>query len=235
MAVVKQKPLINDTVLQLAEEAAVGDVFIYSNNEYQWTPRSEAWTGVMLTKTERGFELIDKNGRSHGIVNLGEPYHNVDPTPACTACDKAYVWQNAVAEITAVCCDQELYVGNCAEQGWQVDWCEFPEPETMNTPTVRLVVVEIDLGLVIQSITSVEPQEQFPIGLVEYQMEATQNGETTTYDLSIEPPPDFPENELPVLVAQYDTENPTIVRLRVRTVSLPNKSEWSEWAELIVG
>ena len=43
MAVVKQKPLINDTVLTLAEEAAVGDVFIYSNNEYQWTPRSEAW------------------------------------------------------------------------------------------------------------------------------------------------------------------------------------------------
>ena len=126
MAVVKQKPLINDTVLQLAEEAAVGDVFIYSNNEYQWTPRSEAWTGVMLTKTERGFELIDKNGRSHGIVNLGEPYHNVDPTPACTACDKAYVWQNAVAEITAVCCDQELYVGKASENGWSVDWQEFP-------------------------------------------------------------------------------------------------------------
>ena len=126
MAVVKQKPLINDTVLQLAEEAAVGDVFIYSNNEYQWTPRSEAWTGVMLTKTERGFELIDNNGRSHGIVNLGEPYHNVDPTPACTACDKAYVWQNAVAEITAVCCDQELYVGKASENGWSVDWQEFP-------------------------------------------------------------------------------------------------------------
>ena len=126
MAVVKQKPLINDTVLKLAEEAAVGDVFIYSNNEYQWTPRSEAWTGVMLTKTERGFELIDKNGRSHGIVNLGEPYHNVDPTPACTASDKAYVWQNAVAEITAVCCDQELYVGNASENGWSVDWQEFP-------------------------------------------------------------------------------------------------------------
>lgn len=128
MAVVKQKPLINDTVLQLAEEAAVGDVFIYSNNEYQWTPRSEAWTGVMLTKTERGFELIDNNGRSHGIVNLGEPYHNVDPTPACTACDKAYVWQNAVAEITAVCCDQELYVGKASENGWSVDWQEFPPP-----------------------------------------------------------------------------------------------------------
>ena len=128
MAVVKQKPLINDTVLALAEEAAVGDVFIYSNNEYQWTPRSEAWTGVMLTKTERGFELIDKNGRSHGIVNLGEPYHNVDPTPACTACDKAYVWQNAVAEITAVCCDQELYVGKASENGWSVDWREFPPP-----------------------------------------------------------------------------------------------------------
>ena len=125
MAVVKQKPLINDTVLALAEEAAVGDVFIYSNNEYQWTPRSEAWTGVMLTKTERGFELIDKNGRSHGIVNLGEPYHNVDPTPACTAYDKAYVWQNAVAEITAVCCDQELYVGKASENGWSVDWCEL--------------------------------------------------------------------------------------------------------------
>ena len=123
MAVVKQKPLINDTVLTLAEEAAVGDVFIYSNNEYQWTPRSEAWLGVMLTKTERGFELIDKNGRSHGIVNLGEPYHNVDPNPACTACDKAYVYQNAVAEITAVCCDQELYVGNCSGEGWSVDWC----------------------------------------------------------------------------------------------------------------
>lgn len=128
MAVVKQKPLINDTVLKLAEEAAVGDVFIYSNNEYQWTPRSEAWTGVMLTKTERGFELIDNNGRSHGIVNLGEPYHNVDPTPACTACDKAYVWQNAVAEITAVCCDQELYVGKASENGWSVDWQEFPPP-----------------------------------------------------------------------------------------------------------
>ena len=126
MAVVKQKPLINDTVLQLAEEAAVGDVFIYSNNEYQWTPRSEAWLGVMLTKTERGFELIDKNGRSHGIVNLGEPYHNVDPNPACTARDKAYVWQNAVAEITAVCCDQELYVGNASENGWSIDWQEFP-------------------------------------------------------------------------------------------------------------
>ena len=127
MAVVKQKPLINDTVLTLAEEAAVGDVFIYSNNEYQWTPRSESWLGVMLTKTERGFELIDKNGRSHGIVNLGEPYHNVNPNPACTDCAKDYVWQNAVAEITAVCCDQELYVGKAAENGWSVDWQEFPE------------------------------------------------------------------------------------------------------------
>lgn len=128
MAVTKQKPCINDTVLQLAKEAAIGDVFIYSGNEYQWTMRSEAWEGIMLTKTERGFELIDKNGRSHGIVNLGEPYHNVDPTPACTACDKAYVWQNAVAEITAVCCDQELYVGKASENGWSVDWQELSSP-----------------------------------------------------------------------------------------------------------
>ena len=123
--VITQTPCINSTVLELAAEAAVGDVFIYSNNEYQWTPRSEAWTGVMLTKTERGFELIDKNGRSHGIVNLGEPYHNVDHTPACTACDKAYVWQNAVAEITAVCCDQELYVGKAYYNERFVDWQEL--------------------------------------------------------------------------------------------------------------
>ena len=125
MAVTKQKPCINDTVLQLAKEAAIGDVFIYSGNEYQWTMRSEAWEGIMLTKTERGFELIDKNGRSHGIVNLGEPYHNIDPHPSCTACGKDYVFQNAVECITAVCCDQELYVGNCAEKGWSVDWCEL--------------------------------------------------------------------------------------------------------------
>lgn len=125
MAVTKQKPCINDTVLQLAKEAAIGDVFIYSGNEYQWTPRSEAWLGVMLTKTERGFELIDKNGRSHGIVNLGEPYHNIDPHPSCTACAKDYVYQNAVAEIAAVCCDQELYVGNASDNGWSVDWQEF--------------------------------------------------------------------------------------------------------------
>ena len=128
MAVVKQKPLINDTVLTLAEKAAVGEVFIYSGNEYQWTMRSEAWEGIMLTKTERGFELIDKNGRSHGIVNLGEPCHNVNPNPACTACAKDYVYQNAVVEITAVCCDQELYVGKASDNERFVDWQEFPPP-----------------------------------------------------------------------------------------------------------
>ena len=136
MAVTKQKPCINDTVLQLAKEAAIGDVFIYSGNEYQWTMRSEAWEGIMLTKTERGFELIDKNGRSHGIVNLGEPYHNIDPHPSCTACGKDYVFQNAVECITAVCCDQELYVGNCAEKGWSVDWCEL-NTEVLNPPALE--------------------------------------------------------------------------------------------------
>lgn len=138
MAVTKQKPCINDTVLQLAKEAAIGEVFIYSGNEYQWTMRSEAWEGIMLTKTERGFELIDKNGRSHGIVNLGEPYHNIDPHPSCTACAKDYVFQNAVECITAVCCDQELYVGNCAEKGWSVDWCEL-NTEQLLPPTLKSV------------------------------------------------------------------------------------------------
>ena len=137
MAVTKQKPCINDTVLQLAKEAAIGDVFIYSGNEYQWTMRSEAWEGIMLTKTERGFELIDKNGRSHGIVNLGEPYHNIDPHPSYTARAKDYVYQNAVAEIAAVCCDQELYVGNASDNGWSVDWQELPpllEPPLLAPP-----------------------------------------------------------------------------------------------------
>lgn len=139
MAVTKQKPCINDTVLELAKEAAIGDVFIYSGNEYQWTPRSESWQGIMLTKTERGFELIDKNGRSHGIVNLGEPYHNIDPHPSCTACGKDYVFQNQVSCITAVCCDQELYVGNCAEKGWSVDWCELPPRLTKPAPPVVFI------------------------------------------------------------------------------------------------
>lgn len=172
MAVTKQKPCINDTVLQLAKEAAIGDVFIYSGNEYQWTMRSEAWEGIMLTKTERGFELIDKNGRSHGIVNLGEPYHNIDPHPSCTACGKDYVFQNAVECITAVCCDQELYVGNCAEKGWSVDWCEL-NTEQLNPPNI-----EIDFGewqptgtqtvaeAQVVTTVSIEPQEKFPVSKV---------------------------------------------------------------------
>ena len=172
MAVTKQKPCINDTVLQLAKEAAIGDVFIYSGNEYQWTMRSEAWEGIMLTKTERGFELIDKNGRSHGIVNLGEPYHNIDPHPSCTACGKDYVFQNAVECITAVCCDQELYVGNCAEKGWSVDWCEL-NTEQLNPPNIEIEFSEwqptgtqtVAEAQVLTTV-SIEPQDKFPVSKV---------------------------------------------------------------------
>ena len=116
--VTTQTPCINNTVLELASEAAVGDVFIYSNNEYQWTPRSEAWLGVMLTKTERGFELVDKNGRSHKIVSLGS-------TAECSSCTKTFVYSDEVECINAVCCGQDAFVGSCAEDGINVGWCDL--------------------------------------------------------------------------------------------------------------
>ena len=120
--VMTQTPCINSTVLELSEGAAVGDVFIYSNNEYQWTPRSEAWLGVMLTKTERGFELIDKNGRSHKIVSLDD---RLGSTTECGSCTKAYVYSDTVECINAVCCGQDAFVGSCAEDGINVGWCDL--------------------------------------------------------------------------------------------------------------
>lgn len=126
MAVIKQQPCINDTVLFLAESAEIGFVFVYTDSTYQWVARDDEWQEfVMLTKTERGYELVDGNGRSRGIVNIGEAYHNVDAHPACTSCAKDYVYQNSVECINAVCCDQELFLGNCAGEGWSVDWCEL--------------------------------------------------------------------------------------------------------------
>lgn len=128
MAVIKQQPCINDTVLFLAESAEIGFVFVYTDSTYQWVARDDEWQEfVMLTKTERGYELVDGNGRSRGIVNIGEAYHNVDAHPACTSCAKDYVYQNSVECINAVCCDQELFLGNCAGEGWSVDWCELVE------------------------------------------------------------------------------------------------------------
>ena len=117
--VTTQTPCINNTVLELASEAAVGEVFIYSNNEYQWTPRSEAWLGIMLTKTERGFELIDKNGRSHKIVSLGS-------TTACGSCTKTFVYSDTVECINAVCCGQDAFVGSCTDDDINVGWCDLP-------------------------------------------------------------------------------------------------------------
>lgn len=125
MAVTKQTPCINDTVLELAKQAAPNDVFVYYEGEYQWMPRSESWKGIILTKTERGFELMDADGRSRGIVNLGEPYHNIGPNPKCTACANDYVFQNGVECVQGVCCNQNAYLGNCTGKGWSVDWCDL--------------------------------------------------------------------------------------------------------------
>lgn len=137
-----QTPCINDTVLQLAEEAVNGDVFIYSDNVYQWTARSEAWEGIMLTKTERGFEMIDKNGRSRKIVNLGSlPNSEIE----CTSCTKPYVYTDAVECINALCCGQDAFVGSCAEVGISVGWCDFESGTQTPTIDLRFAACEGDL------------------------------------------------------------------------------------------
>lgn len=122
MAIV-QTPCINNTVLQLAETANLGDVFIYANDNYQWTSRQPDWQGLMLTKTERGFELIDKNSRSHKIVSLDD---RLGSTAECGSCTKSYVYSDAVECINAVCCGQDAFVGSCAEDGINVGWCDLP-------------------------------------------------------------------------------------------------------------
>ena len=126
MAVIKQTPCINHTVLERAETATLGQVFVYTANEYSWVARSVAWDGIILTKTARGFELLDENGRSHGIVNLGLLCPDPDPDPACTACTQSYVASGNITCITAVCCDQELFFGKNTAADLTIDWYETP-------------------------------------------------------------------------------------------------------------
>ena len=137
--VIVQTPCINNTVLQLAETANLGDVFIYANDNYQWTSRQPDWQGLMLTKTDRGFELLDKNGRSHKIVNIG----TLLTTNECGSCTKAYVYPTQAECINAVCCGQNVYVGSCGEIGIALGWCDLPiDPEpTYNPPQVRIEAV----------------------------------------------------------------------------------------------
>ena len=123
MAVIKQTPCINHTVLERAETATLGQVFVYTANEYSWTDRLPAWDGIILTKTARGFELIDENGRSHGIMNLG--LLCPDPDSACTACTQSYVASGNITCITSVCCDQELFFGKNSTADTTIDWREF--------------------------------------------------------------------------------------------------------------
>lgn len=116
MEVRKQTPTINKTVIELANDADIGDVFVHLNGEYKWTPRDEAWNYVMLTKTERGFELIDADGRSRGIVHLEDA-----SGASCPSCSGSYVYKDVV-KITLVCCDEQAYVGDCTGE---VDWCSM--------------------------------------------------------------------------------------------------------------
>lgn len=120
---ITQTPCINNTVLELAEDADLGTVFVYINDDYQWVERQPEWEGIMLTKTERGFELIDKNGRSRKIVSLGDV---LGSTTECGSCAKAFVYSDTVECINAVCCGQDAFVGSCAEDDSNVGWCDLP-------------------------------------------------------------------------------------------------------------
>lgn len=137
MAVSTDKPCINNTVLELADKAPIGYVLYYTDEEYQWVdpdtveiPEAK-WK---LTKTDRGFEMIDENGRSRGIVNLGNPYSGINPTPACDDCGKDYIFQDAVLCIPQVC---ETGVFGNGDKGYKPEWFTkdtrpLPKPNVFN-------------------------------------------------------------------------------------------------------
>lgn len=118
---------VTDELRLLADDAPIGSVLLYTGGTHLWDVRDPSWAHlIMLTKTARGFELIDGNGRSRGVVNMGEPYHNLPEHPSCTACDQAYVWQNAVPNLPFQCGEEFMFVGNCTE-GWSVGWCPLED------------------------------------------------------------------------------------------------------------
>lgn len=115
-----QNACINDTILELSKDAQLGDVLLNEQGVYMWAARREDFMKelIMLTKTERGFELMDGNGRSRGIINID---YWSEKDKSCPECDRGYFEEYKAICIPTVCESDHTYFGKC-EDG-TIGWC----------------------------------------------------------------------------------------------------------------
>lgn len=120
MSATKVDECDNTYYLDLAKDAPLGSVLTWIEGVYAWRVRDPKWKGALLTKTENGYELIDENGKSYGILNLGEDYSGILLNPSCTECAKEYLWRREVTCIPPT--DTDSGFGKCGQQ-WEIKWC----------------------------------------------------------------------------------------------------------------
>lgn len=141
MAVVQQKPCNNEEILELAKDAEYGWVLTHIEGVTAWRPRDPEWKGALLTYTPDGFELIDENGKSYGLLNLGEAYSGINKDKSCKECGREYKWQRDVICIPST--DDDSVFGKCGDK-WVIEWCPICTCYGIESISGRESYTEID-------------------------------------------------------------------------------------------